>query len=158
MGWKGEMYCKHKSTQNYFDWTRQTVLPFSLQRHHSNLQAQQMENERTLLPSQRIMGVKYAFPANQRISSECLDLVARIFNADPIGRITMADIRRHPWFLKNLPAELSVGCLSFVSNLAIFLGHTPGCCLAPFITWAVCVTNYALDTHPPTCQCFFSTP
>ncbi|MEW5313569.1 MAG: hypothetical protein WDW38_005127 [Sanguina aurantia] len=56
---------------------------------------------------QRIMGVKYAFPANQRISPECLDLVARIFNADPIGRITMADIRRHPWFLKNLPAELS---------------------------------------------------
>lgn len=62
------------------------------------------------------MGVKYAFPANQRISPECLDLVARIFNADPTGRITMADIRRHPWFLKNLPAELSVRALQCPSG------------------------------------------
>lgn len=56
---------------------------------------------------QRIMGVKFSFPPGLRISPECQDLISRIFVASPAHRITIADIRRHPWFLRNLPAELA---------------------------------------------------
>ena len=56
---------------------------------------------------QRIMGVKYSFPASLHISRECADLVARIFCANPSQRITLAQLKQHPWFLKNLPPELA---------------------------------------------------
>ncbi|PNH10173.1 Serine/threonine-protein kinase SRK2E [Tetrabaena socialis] len=56
---------------------------------------------------QRIMNVKFSFPPNLAISPECQDLISRIFVADPVQRITIGDIRRHPWFLRNLPAELA---------------------------------------------------
>lgn len=54
------------------------------------------------------MNVKYSFPPQLAISAECADLIGRIFVANPAQRIAIADIRRHPWFLKNLPAELAV--------------------------------------------------
>jgi hypothetical protein len=54
------------------------------------------------------MGVKFGFPQGLAISPECQDLIARIFVASPQQRITIAHIRRHPWFLRNLPAELAV--------------------------------------------------
>ncbi len=59
--------------------------------------------------SQRIMGVKYSFPANLRLSAECLDLIRQIFVADPAKRVTLNGLRQHPWFLQNLPDELKVG-------------------------------------------------
>eukprot|EP00878_Enallax_costatus_P037341 GHUV01042166.1.p2 GENE.GHUV01042166.1~~GHUV01042166.1.p2 ORF type:complete len:151 (+),score=51.13 GHUV01042166.1:321-773(+) len=55
----------------------------------------------------RILAVKYAVPPQLRISAECQDLLARIFVANPQQRITLTDIKRHPWFLKNLPVELA---------------------------------------------------
>jgi serine/threonine-protein kinase SRK2 len=60
---------------------------------------------------QRIMNVKYGFPPNLRISAECLDLLQRIFVASPQSRITIEDIKKHPWYLRNLPAELAVSGL-----------------------------------------------
>jgi serine/threonine-protein kinase SRK2 len=54
------------------------------------------------------MNVKYGFPPNLRISAECLDLIQRIFVASPQQRITIEDLKKHPWFLRNLPAELAV--------------------------------------------------
>lgn len=36
------------------------------------------------------------------------DLLARIFTANPAERITLSQIKHHPWFLKNLPIELAV--------------------------------------------------
>lgn len=57
---------------------------------------------------QRILAVKYAIPPQLRISVECQDLLARIFVAQPAQRITLSDIKRHPWFLRNLPVELAV--------------------------------------------------
>ncbi|XP_054792071.1 serine/threonine protein kinase OSK1-like [Prosopis cineraria] len=36
------------------------------------------------------------------------DLVARMLEVDPIKRITISDIRRHPWFLPHLPSYLAV--------------------------------------------------
>ncbi|KAG2433450.1 hypothetical protein HXX76_008507 [Chlamydomonas incerta] len=56
---------------------------------------------------QRIMNVKYSFPPQLAISPECADLIGRVFTANPAQRITIADIRRHSWFLRNLPAELA---------------------------------------------------
>ena len=61
------------------------------------------------LPTQRIMGVKYSFPPSLHLSRDCVDLIARIFVGNPAHRITIAGIRAHPWFQKNLPAELSDG-------------------------------------------------
>jgi serine/threonine-protein kinase SRK2 len=56
---------------------------------------------------QRIMGVKYSFPSNLPLSRECHDLMGKIFVANPAKRITLALIKQHPWFMKNLPPELS---------------------------------------------------
>lgn len=54
------------------------------------------------------MSVKYSFPSNLHLSKECLDLMSRIFVANPQQRISIAQIKQHPWFLKNLPEELKV--------------------------------------------------
>lgn len=44
-----------------------------------------------------------------RAATTCLqDLLSRIFVANPAERITLAQIKQHPWFLKNLPIELAV--------------------------------------------------
>jgi serine/threonine-protein kinase SRK2 len=58
---------------------------------------------------QRIMGVKYSFPANLRLSGECLDLIRQIFVANPAKRVTLKGLKQHPWFLQNLPDELKDG-------------------------------------------------
>ncbi|PWZ44642.1 Serine/threonine-protein kinase SAPK10 [Zea mays] len=55
---------------------------------------------------QRILGVQYSIPDYVYISPECQNLVSRIFVADPATRITIPEIGNHPWFLKNLPADL----------------------------------------------------
>ncbi|PWZ28870.1 Serine/threonine-protein kinase SAPK10 [Zea mays] len=54
----------------------------------------------------RILGVQYSIPDYVYISPECQNLVSRIFVADPATRITIPEIGNHPWFLKNLPADL----------------------------------------------------
>lgn len=58
---------------------------------------------------QRIMSVRYTFPANIRLSRECADLLQRIFVANPAQRIRIRQIKAHPWFLRNLPEELRDG-------------------------------------------------
>ena len=65
--------------------------------------------DRTLPATQRIMGVKYSFPSNLHLSRECVDLISKVFQANPGNRISIAGIRAHPWFLKNLPEELLDG-------------------------------------------------
>ncbi|KAI3669862.1 hypothetical protein L6452_41314 [Arctium lappa] len=54
----------------------------------------------------RILHVQYSIPENIQISPECRHLISRIFVGDPSQRITMAEIKQHDWFLKNLPANL----------------------------------------------------
>ena len=54
------------------------------------------------------MAVKYCVPPELGISPQCMDLLSRIFLTNPQDRISIADIRKHPWFLLNLPAELAV--------------------------------------------------
>lgn len=57
----------------------------------------------------RILSVQYSIPDYVRISKECKHLLSRIFVANPEERITMAEIKSHAWFLKNLPIEFMEG-------------------------------------------------
>ncbi|XP_044484498.1 serine/threonine-protein kinase SAPK2-like [Mangifera indica] len=54
---------------------------------------------------QRILSVHYSIPDYVRVSMECKHLLSRIFVANPEKRITIEEIKKHPWFLKNLPME-----------------------------------------------------
>ncbi|KAK7823355.1 serine/threonine-protein kinase sapk3 [Quercus suber] len=54
----------------------------------------------------RIMSVQYSIPDYVRVSADCRQLLSRIFVANPAKRITLPEIKRHPWFMKNLPIEL----------------------------------------------------
>ncbi|PHT58387.1 Serine/threonine-protein kinase SAPK3 [Capsicum baccatum] len=57
----------------------------------------------------RIMSAQYSIPDYVRISADCKNLLSRIFVANPSKRITIPEIKKHPWFLKNLPKELMDG-------------------------------------------------
>ena len=81
---------------------------------------------------QRIMGVKYSFPANLHISRECLDMMSKIFLANPANRISIAGIKSHPWFTKNLPDELKV------------------CMVSVRVLWAcICLYGRTVSTNAP---------
>ncbi|OMO92038.1 hypothetical protein CCACVL1_06930 [Corchorus capsularis] len=56
---------------------------------------------------QRIMAVQYKIPDYVHISQDCRNLLSRIFVANSSRRITLKEIKNHPWFLKNLPRELT---------------------------------------------------
>ncbi|KAL9351045.1 hypothetical protein Peur_058300 [Populus x canadensis] len=55
----------------------------------------------------RIMAVQYKIPDYVHISQDCRHLLSHIFVANPSRRITIKEIKSHPWFLKNLPRELT---------------------------------------------------
>ncbi|XP_042388565.1 serine/threonine-protein kinase SAPK7-like [Zingiber officinale] len=55
----------------------------------------------------RIMSVQYKIPDYAHVSQDCKQLISRIFVANPMRRITIKEIKSHPWFLKNLPRELT---------------------------------------------------
>nr|WEU80660.1 serine/threonine-protein kinase SAPK3 [Citrus trifoliata] len=54
----------------------------------------------------RIRNVQYFMPDYVRVSADCRHLLSQIFVADPSKRIPIPEIKRHPWFLKNLPKEI----------------------------------------------------
>jgi hypothetical protein len=53
---------------------------------------------------QKIKRGRYLQPSYLSYSSK--DLIAGMLQTDPVKRITIADIRRHPWFLRHLPPYL----------------------------------------------------
>ncbi|KAK2967732.1 hypothetical protein RJ640_012958 [Escallonia rubra] len=55
---------------------------------------------------ERIMSVQYSIPDYVRVPADCRHLLSHIFVANPSKRITMSEIKKHPWFLKNMPKEL----------------------------------------------------
>ncbi|CAM8888096.1 unnamed protein product [Rhodiola kirilowii] len=57
----------------------------------------------------RILSAHYSIPDYVRISNDCKHLLSRTFVADPEKRITIPEIQKHPWFLKNLAEELTQG-------------------------------------------------
>ncbi|KAL4341542.1 hypothetical protein GQ457_08G025870 [Hibiscus cannabinus] len=54
----------------------------------------------------RIMSAQYTIPDYVRVSADCRHLLSRTFVANPAKRISIPEIKQHPWFLKNLPKEL----------------------------------------------------
>ncbi|KAL4421955.1 hypothetical protein ABPG77_007897 [Micractinium sp. CCAP 211/92] len=58
---------------------------------------------------QRILRVQYELPPDVVISDSCIDLIQRIFVKEPEQRITLSEIRQHPWYLVNLPRECQGG-------------------------------------------------
>ncbi|XP_038896559.1 serine/threonine-protein kinase SRK2G-like [Benincasa hispida] len=54
----------------------------------------------------RIMAVQYQIPDYVQISQDCRHLLSCIFVRNPTRRISVKEIKNHPWFLKNLPREL----------------------------------------------------
>ncbi|KAH7861820.1 hypothetical protein Vadar_031318 [Vaccinium darrowii] len=57
----------------------------------------------------RILSVQYSIPDYVRVSVDSRHLLSRIFVANPEKRITIPEIKKHPWFLKNLPVEFMEG-------------------------------------------------
>ncbi|KAB5511778.1 hypothetical protein DKX38_028806 [Salix brachista] len=56
---------------------------------------------------QKIMSVQYKIPDYVHVSQACRHLLSRIFVANSSRRISLSEIKSHPWFLKNLPKELA---------------------------------------------------
>ncbi|KAF9624844.1 hypothetical protein IFM89_015398 [Coptis chinensis] len=54
----------------------------------------------------RILAVQYSIPDYVHLSSDCRLLLSQIFVSNPLKRITIQEIKEHPWFLQNLPEEL----------------------------------------------------
>lgn len=52
-----------------------------------------------------ILSASYSIPDYIRLSQDCRHLLSRIFVANPEKRITIEEIKQHPWFLKSLPAD-----------------------------------------------------
>lgn len=77
---------------------------------------------------QRILAVKYSIPPALKISPECQDLLSRIFVANPAERITLTQIKQHPWFLKNLPIELAVSAHRVIQLLGS-VSLRSSCCM-----------------------------
>lgn len=59
----------------------------------------------TLL-AQAILDVRYTFPKG--LSRDCRDLIRGLFHKDPNERLSIVEIKTHPWFTANLPEEMSV--------------------------------------------------
>ncbi|KVH95231.1 Protein kinase, ATP binding site-containing protein [Cynara cardunculus var. scolymus] len=53
--------------------------------------------------------IGYSIPDYVRVSADCRHLLSHVFVANPSKRITIAEIKKHPWFLKNMPKELVEG-------------------------------------------------
>ncbi|XP_076939609.1 serine/threonine-protein kinase SAPK2-like [Bidens hawaiensis] len=53
----------------------------------------------------RILGVQYSIPDYVRVSMDCKHLLSRIFVDNPEKRITIPEIEKHPWFVKNMSIE-----------------------------------------------------
>ena len=56
----------------------------------------------------------------QGLTPECTDLLTRLLEVDPDKRITVQQILKHPWFVKDLPpgmADLNVNLLQVPLSL-----------------------------------------
>ncbi|KAE9596639.1 hypothetical protein Lal_00007664 [Lupinus albus] len=55
---------------------------------------------------QRVLSVQYSIPDFVHVSPECRHLISRIFVFDPAERITIPEILKNEWFIKNRSAEM----------------------------------------------------
>ena len=59
----------------------------------------------------KIVSGQYALPQDVPLSDSCKDLIRRIFTVVPDQRITIDDIKRHPWYTKQMPNAMQVRAL-----------------------------------------------
>ncbi|XP_024370887.1 SNF1-related protein kinase catalytic subunit alpha KIN11 isoform X2 [Physcomitrium patens] len=64
---------------------------------------------------QKITDGIYTLPSH--LSSQARDLITKILNTDPLTRITIPEIRCHPWFQLHLPRYLALGTPHYIQNL-----------------------------------------
>lgn len=57
-----------------------------------------------------------AFKVPRHFSPSARDLVIRMLNADPVGRISIEQIKNHPWYYHNLPNYISVSELKTTTD------------------------------------------
>mmetsp|Transcript_22865 Transcript_22865/g.41080 ORF Transcript_22865/g.41080 Transcript_22865/m.41080 type:complete len:477 (-) Transcript_22865:983-2413(-) len=56
------------------------------------------------------------FKVPRHFSPSARDLVIRMLNVDPVGRITIEQIKNHPWYYHNLPNYISIGDLKMTNE------------------------------------------
>lgn len=56
----------------------------------------------------KIVSGQYTVPRDVPLSESCLDLIRRIFTVNPLQRITIAEIKQHPWFVRRMPKAMMV--------------------------------------------------
>lgn len=61
----------------------------------------------------KIMALDYKIPEKLQLSDSVKDLLGRIFVKDPESRITIAEMKKHEWYLHRLPFELCEGYQGF---------------------------------------------
>ena len=66
--------------------------------------------------AQKIVTADFSFPPGVAVSEEVRDLLQRIFVVNTAHRLNLDGIKAHPWFLRNLPAELQARGLSTVRS------------------------------------------
>ncbi|KAL3524810.1 hypothetical protein ACH5RR_013182 [Cinchona calisaya] len=52
---------------------------------------------------EKILSIQYSIPDYVRVSKDSRHLLSQIFVADPEKRISIQEIKKHLWFLKNVP-------------------------------------------------------
>lgn len=63
----------------------------------------------------RMLRCDYSIPDRPNVSEECKDLIRRLIVREPRERASIADVLRHPFFLRNLPhgaLDLNNHCIS----------------------------------------------
>ena len=58
----------------------------------------------------KIVNGDYTVPSDVPLSESCLDLIRRIFTVNALQRITIAEIKQHPWFVRRMPKAMMVSC------------------------------------------------
>lgn len=66
---------------------------------------------RQVLVMRKIMKAQYTLPHGLQLSGSCLDLIAQMFNLDPVQRISIAGIKQHPWYTAAQPQSLEASTL-----------------------------------------------
>ncbi|KAI5384665.1 Serine/threonine-protein kinase sapk7, variant 2, partial [Lathyrus oleraceus] len=69
----------------------------------------------------QIMVVQYKIPDTVHMSQDCRNLLSRIFVANPMKRMSMREIKSHPWFLEKLPKEATkedpISCVQSIEEI-----------------------------------------
>lgn len=65
----------------------------------------------------KIKGGIYAIPPH--LSKRSRDLIGRMLAVDPITRITIQEVKKHPWFVVNLPRYLALPPRDSVSQAQV---------------------------------------